>query len=532
MNKSILLLLTLITLHVTAQKQTKSIEKEINEILRLNKTAGISVAVVKGNKIIYAKGFGYSDFERKIPADTSTLFMIGSSTKAFTAAILGQLRDEDKISFDDKPSKILPELTFYNEEMNSSIVVKDLMCHRTGLPRHDGAWYFFPTKSKDSLLARIQYHEPTFGVRKNWQYNNFMYLVQGVIAERVTGKSWEQNINDRFFIPLEMKQSRTSLNEVINNKKFALGYGINKDSIFKIDYFDIQGMSPAGSIISSANDMSKWMIVWLNNGKYKGNQILSTSFLNEATSSQMVITGGNPSKQNPDIFLSNYGYGWMISSYKGHYRVEHGGNINGFSANVALYPSDSLGIVVLSNQDGSHTPNVVRNIIANHFLDLKKEDMIQKVKDYNKKERETPNNENSITKKNIGSLHDKKDFEGKFSHPGYGTFYVKMQHDTLFAITPNKKMFLKHVHYDVFDAFEVVKSKIDTTQSSSIPLIFNTNYEGKIESVDIKIEEELKNPIKFIKQPEEIDLSNQSLNQYIEEYELSGMTIKIYTKNG
>ena len=152
--------------------------------------AGFAVAVVEKDKIIYAKGFGYRDLENKIPVTPNTLFAIGSCTKAFTASMIGLLQKDGKLSIDKPVRNYLPELKFYNNEMNNSIILRDLMCHRTGLPRHDYSWYGFPSSSRDSLMKRIQYMEPSAGIREKWQYNNFMFLLQGMITEKITGKSW------------------------------------------------------------------------------------------------------------------------------------------------------------------------------------------------------------------------------------------------------------------------------------------------------------------------------------------------------
>jgi len=192
---ALLTLSVLITFSINAQdKRLKGVEKELNKILEATKSAGFSVAVVDGDKIVYAKGFGYRDYENKIPADANTLFAIGSSTKAFTSAVLGLLRADDKLSFDDNPREYIPELEFYNDDMNNNIIIKDLMRHSTGLPRHDGSWYYFPSHNKDSLLLRLKHQEPFTGIRQQWFYNNFGFLAQGVIAERISGKSWEDNL--------------------------------------------------------------------------------------------------------------------------------------------------------------------------------------------------------------------------------------------------------------------------------------------------------------------------------------------------
>ena len=202
MKKIVITLIAIISIaSVFAQKdkRLKGLEKELEAILETTKAPGFAVAIVEGKKIIYAKGFGYSDYENKVPSNANTLYAIGSSSKAFTSAILGQLREEDKVSFEESPIKYIPDLKFYTDEMNNNIIIKDLMSHRTGMPRHDYSWYLFPTNNKDSLLLRIKHQEPFIGLRKQWYYNNFMFLTQGVIAERITGKSWEENIKERFF---------------------------------------------------------------------------------------------------------------------------------------------------------------------------------------------------------------------------------------------------------------------------------------------------------------------------------------------
>jgi CubicO group peptidase (beta-lactamase class C family) len=264
--------------------------------------------------------------------------------------------------------------------MNNTIIIKDLMTHSTGLPRHDGSWYYFPSHDKDSLLMRLKHHEPFTGIRQQWNYNNYGFLAQGVIAEHITGKSWEDNLKDHFFTPLEMSRTNTSIAEMKSSSNASIGYEIKDDVIKKMDYYDIAGMSPAGSINSSVNDMSKWLMTWINDGTYKGEEIIPSNYINEALSSQMVVSGNTPDDKFPDIHFSNYGYGWFLQSYKGHYRVDHGGNIDGFSANVAFFPSDSIGIVVLANQNGSSVPTLVRNTIADRMLAEERTDWISRYK--------------------------------------------------------------------------------------------------------------------------------------------------------
>ncbi|WP_204346073.1 serine hydrolase [Psychroserpens algicola] len=525
----------LMTISIDAQdKRLKGVEKELNKILEATKAAGFAVAVVDGDKIVYAKGFGYSDYENKIPVDANTLFAIGSSTKAFTSAILGLLRADDKLSFDDNPRKHIPELEFFDDNMNNNMIIKDLMRHSTGLPRHDGSWYYFPTHSKDSLLMRIKHHEPFTGIRQQWYYNNFGFLAQGVIAERITGKSWEDNLKDYFFAPLEMTRTNATIAEMKSSSNAAFGYEVKDDKIEKMDYYDIAGMSPAGSINSSVNDMSKWLITWINDGKYKDKDIIPESYINEAMSSQMVVGGNTPDDKFPDIHFSNYGYGWFLQSYKGHYRVDHGGNIDGFSANVAFFPSDNIGIVVLANQNGSPVPSLVRNTIADRMIGEERSDWVGRYEENlekgKKAQKEAEENSETSNVKNTKPSHISLDYTGKYTHDGYGTFEIVSQHDSLFSTINSDKIYLRHYHYDVFEMIDVVEGKVDTASyGKSIKITFATNDAGDISGAKLKIEPTL-DALEFKRTPNSIDVDTKTLEQYTGEYDISGTTIKVFIK--
>lgn len=538
--KTKFLIVALITFLSFASAQTdkrlKGIEKQFNSVLESTKAPGFAVAIVEGDKVIYAKGFGYADYENKIPADANTLFAIGSSTKAFTSALLGMLQEDGKLSLDDSPIKHVPELRFYNDEMNNSIIIKDLMRHSTGLPRHDGSWYFFPSHDKDSMVARIQYHEPFTGVRQKWYYNNFGFLLQGVITERITGESWEKNIEDKFFKPLGMNRSKTMIDGMKNGTNTAVGYQLDDDrNIEKMDYFDIAGMSPAGSINSSVNDMSQWLMTWINNGKYKDEQIIPENYVKEAMSSQMVAAAGFPTKELPGVQFANYGYGWFLHSYKGHYMVEHGGNIDGFSASVALYPTDSLGIVVLTNQNGSAVPRLVRNIAADYMLGVNKTEWAKEHKEaiekaLEKKE-EAKENTSVSNVKGTRPSHTLIDYTGFYENKGYGKFEIVVENDSLFTEFNGHKQYLNHFHYDTFEVLDYEEGKADTTAiGNSIKVTFTTNTTGDIDFLKADIEQ-MTDAIAFKRTPNSLDVDAKTLEQYVGTYDLMGTEIKAYIKD-
>lgn len=509
----------------------KGIEKELNQVLKDQNAAGFAVAVVQGDKVIYSQGFGYRDLENKLPVTPNTLFAIGSTSKAFTCALLGQLEAEHQLNLDDVASKHLPQLQFQDSDLTSSVTIRDLMCHRTGLPRYDFSWYFFNSPVKDSLLARLKYMKPSAELREIWQYNNYMFLAQGMIAEQLTGRSWESCISKQLFEPLGMTRSNTDIAALKADKDASLPYGISESGqIQLLDYFDISAMSPAGSINSSVNEMAAWVSMWIKGGTYKGEDILPAAYVKDAISSQMVI-GANLPAEYSDMYFSNYGLGWMLHSYRGHYQVEHGGNIDGFSANVSFFPSDSIGIIVLTNQDGSAVPKIVRNTIADRMLKLEKRDwngIVKKTMDDAKKAAEeliVEEDKNHVT--GTKPSHALSDYEGSFYNPGYGNIELKKENDTLFAEFGKYRMKFEHYHYDYFKAIYAKGPKSGT--DSNLKFSFQTGVDGKITSLSSEFDPS--GAVVFERQVKKVELAEDAMKKYIGEYDLMGTTVTVSVKN-
>jgi len=518
-------------------KRLKGLDYELEKVLKKVEEPGFAVAIVENDQILYSKGFGYRDYENKIKVDSNTLFAIGSATKSFTSSLLGVLREDEKIDFEDSPIDHISELRFYNSQMNDVISIRDMMSHKTGLPRHDGSWYFFPTFSKDSLVSRVKYHKPFTSVRNLWWYNNFMFMLQGVIAERITNKTWSENIKEMIFEPLGMTRSNTSIAELENSKNIAIGYS---EGFKKMEYYKIAGMAPAGSINSSVNEMSKWLITWINKGVYNNNKILPPSYVEEAISSQSVVNANLPDEDNPGLHLANYGYGWILSSYKGHYRVEHGGNIDGFSTSAAFYPSDKVGIIVLSNQNASNTPSIVRNIVTDRMLDVKKTDWLKyhfdKLKEAELIQKELDKNENSDEIKETTPSRSMDQYEGEYTNLGYGTFDISMKNDSLFMKIPNKTFWLSHHHYDTFLPYELKNGKVNIEGESmmkrqGIFITFSADQLGEIKKLSTELEPAISEPIYFNRKIKTIEIKTSELNKYVGDFEFMKNTCKTYLKD-
>jgi len=288
------------------------------------------------------------------------------------------------------------------------------------------------------------------------------------------------------------------------NDDSAIGYTLNNDTIIeKTDYYRIRGMSPAGSINSSVNDMAKWVITWIYGGKYNGQVIIPSSYVSEAISSQMVASAGLPSKEQPDLFISNYGYGWGLSSYRGHYRVQHTGGINGFTALTCFFPMDSVGIIILLNQDDSNVHSVIRNMVTDKMFKLDEKDwnkylLAEKEKTL-KSQKEEVIKAVPTRKSGTETSQSLSAFSGNYFNPGYGTIKVILIRDSLFAVTPVYKFWLKHYHFDIFQPFWVSNNGIDLSENSEIRYKFQTDDMREIESININMEPAV-DPIKFKRQ--------------------------------
>lgn len=527
---SVCLTVLVFALSIQAQtptdKRLMGLEAEVNKILKDYKAPGVSIAVVEKNKVVYTGGFGYRDAEKKLPVTENTLFAIGSCTKAFTSAMLGALAEDGMLDLDKPVRNYLPELKFYNEHLNAHVTIRDMMCHRTGLPRHDFSWYG-STASRMELLKRIEYQEPTAELREKYQYNNFMFLSQGVLLEKLTGKSWETNIKERIFTPLGMDNTVTKVADWEKSNDRSLAYNLVNDSIAKvIPYRNIDAVGPAGSINSNAKDMAKWLITWINGGKYNGKQIVPAKFRNEAMTIQM-SNGGLPSMESPDVHNFGYGLAWGVSSYRGHYRVEHGGGIDGFITTTGFFPTDSIGIFVCSAT--GNVSSAIRNLIADKMLGLSYKDWHKQLRDAFVKARfaalmAPKQNEDPTKIKDTKPSLNLQEYAGKYSNKGYGTLEVKYNGSNLIADYNSTQLNLKHKHFDLFVGYPQEDAENGTD------LFFQLNKMGKVEKVLIPLQPGLKD-IEFTRD-NEVKLSASDLEKYAGEFLLGPQNVSFVIRNG
>jgi hypothetical protein len=275
--------------------------------------------------------------------------------------------------------------------------------------------------------------------------------------------------------------------------------------------------------------MAKWLITWINNGKYKGKEIIPSSHRNEAITVQMAIGGGTPSADNPDVHIAGYGFGWVISSYRGHYRVEHGGGIVGFNKTTGFFPSDSIGIFVVSNQGGIVAG--IRNFIADRMLKLSYRNWSKQQLDAAKKAKEAAKavqkNDSVGHVFNTHPSHDLKSYAGKYSNPGYGSIEIMMKDGGLVSKFNTIDIRLDHFHYDQFNAVILDPS---LEGQDPIRFSFHTDDKGGISKLTVPFETGVKD-IEFVRETIAIDIKRSDLEKYAGDYELAPGTIaKFYIK--
>src|SRR6266513_323795 len=241
----------------------------MNQVLRDWNVPGIGVGVVVKNKLVFAHGYGYRDYGNKLPFTPTTVMPIASNTKLFTVMAMGLLVDEGKIDWDKPVRQFVPSVQFYNDELNASVTVRDMLAHRTGVTRHDMIWYKSPF-TRQQLFERLKYLEPSQPLRTTFLYNNLMYGASGYIIELLSGKTWEQFVQARIFQPLGMTSTVFSIDDVIKQPDHGVPFTERRDSdsLYAIPYYREQGaIGPAGAINSNIQDLSHWLITLMNGGR-------------------------------------------------------------------------------------------------------------------------------------------------------------------------------------------------------------------------------------------------------------------------
>ena len=495
----------------------------VNQALKDWKVPGVAVGVVQDGKVILLKGYGYRDLEKQLQVTPNTLFAIGSITKSFTVSTLGMEMDEGKVDWDKPVRDYLPVFKMHDPVLTEQMTIRDLITHRSGLPRHDMVWYSSDF-SREDIIRRLQYLEPNKPLRSTFQYNNLMFMTAGYIAGLLNGKSWEDTIHDRILVPLGMNGTNFSLKDTQNSPDFALPYRKGNDVKAEVKRmpFDEQcpdrcAIGPAGEINSSVTDMSQYVLFHLNKGKVAGKALLSENNSIQMQTPQMVLQGAPDFKEESE---TSYGMGFFISQYRGHKRVEHGGNIDGFSAELAFLPNDGIGVVVFTNLDGTGLPDAIAWNVFDRLLGLDQAPWSQRyllVETKGRESEQEAKNKGYVPHKtDTHPSHDLKDYVGDYGNPGYGVVSI-LADGAGFKMKINKITEpVTHLHYDVF---QVPDAPFDPFAKLKVSFFSDAN--GEISSLTLPLETSVKD-IVFTRLPDK-QLSDRSfVEAFTGQYEIPG----------
>lgn len=471
-------------------------------MFRVFNTPGLSLVVVNREGVLLSKGYGFADLAEKKPVTPQTMFAIGSCTKAFTAMVIAMQVEKGSISWNTRVKDILPGFGMNDPLTEAQITVEDLLCHRSGVPRHDLAWYGNMPK-KENLLTIVKNLEPNAGLREKWQYQNFMYAVAGLVSEQLLQKPWEQQISELLFTPLGMNHSGTDIT-LLSNNNGSVGYVKKSGKTEIIPHRDISVMGPAGSINSNAEDMGRWCTMLLNSGKIGDKEIIPAAVVRDVFAPRMVMQA-NRSKNMSHLL---YSLGWLTANYKGHHFIQHGGNIDGYSALTMLLPDDNMALCIMVNENASELTNYLAMFLTDLWLDLPLTD-ISSILPSSDNQPEISKQKSSI--EGTKPMHSAPKYVGSYAHASYGKIVVSEDKGKLLVTFGQFNLAMEHWHYETFRAV------MTDDGENSFLLTFQTGESGFVESVSTVMDPSV-SAIVFKKEADKLLETESYLREFEGEY--------------
>jgi CubicO group peptidase (beta-lactamase class C family) len=346
------------------------LDSYIEESRRAWGIPGLAIAVVRGDSVIFARGYGEREAGGGAPVDEHTLFAIASTTKAFTAAALGILVDEGVVSWDDPVRRHLPGFELSDPYVARQVTIRDLLTHRVGVAREDNVWIAAPVE-RPELVRRTRHLAQTRGFREGYDYNNLMYVVAGEVVAAAAGVSWEEFVETRLFSPLGMRRSTPRYDVVQARDNVSGAHTGSGKQLVVMDRRDYDALGPAGSVFSSAREMAQWVRLHLNRGSYGGQRLLAEGTVDEMHTPQVVMRIDSTTRRlSPTQNFSAYGLGWRLEDYHGRKIVQHTGAVNYTRTQVGLIPSEGIGVVVMANLSSSSLQTALMYRVFDHLLGL------------------------------------------------------------------------------------------------------------------------------------------------------------------
>jgi CubicO group peptidase (beta-lactamase class C family) len=488
-----LLLLSLIS--IQAQNiNPREIDDLVERSLKAFNVPGIAISLVKDGHVIYEKGYGVRSLQGVEKVDTNTLFGIASNTKAFTAAALGILVDRGMINWDDKVIDFIPEFKMYDPYVTSEFTIRDLLSHHSGLEPSAGDLMHDPDSSDFTIrdiIHSMRFLKPVSSFRSRFAYSNNMYIVAGEVITRVSGSSWETFVKKNILAPLQMDQSVPSYAGVKNKPNIIDGHSVINGTVSVIPRYSSALLDPAGGMYSSVADMSKWVIMLLNGGKYGDSlkkQVFRESIRNEMWSPQTILQVRGGDRYN--THFGAYGLGWFLDDIKGYKQVFHTGQDEGMVSEVAMLPELKLGIIVLTNQESGGAFNAIVEQIRDGFIGVHGIDHVKEYADRMKQQQEAQDKLESdiwkeVTLKQHDSLRvDLNSYTGLYHDNWFGDVLISIRDGQLWFTSKRSPQLTGIMHPYKGNSF-VIKWR-NPTLNADVFAIFCLDEQGKAENMTLK----------------------------------------------
>ncbi|HLM89457.1 MAG TPA: serine hydrolase [Streptosporangiaceae bacterium] len=461
----------------------KSIEQFVLEQLAAWEVPGCAVAAVHDGQVVLAAGWGQRDLDTKLPVTSNTLFAIGSTTKAFTAATVGALVEDGLLEWERPLRDYVPELRLNDPVVTERLTVIDLLSHRSGLPRHEMVWLGHPGRSRAEVVRRLRFLPLSKDLRQEFQYCNLGYLAAGYTVEMLSGTAWEDYLRTRLLVPLGMGRSNLSADDMTADPDHATAYERRQGVVVPVPQRPVMALAPAGAVNSCAADMARWLLAQLGGGQVDGRAVMSPDTAARQHAPHIVLP---EDRTFPASTRHAYGLGWLVGRYRDHRLLEHGGGIDGFQTECMLLPDDGIGVAVMTNTSSSAMAPVVAYRALDELLGLEPIDWFSAFKArfdaLMAGMREARGARRVVPDAPLPRPLDA--YAGEYEHPGYGALAIVLEGGTLRPRLGTLDLSLEHRHYETFD----LEWHELGDQSHLFPLMFVSDPDGDITALTVPFE--------------------------------------------
>jgi CubicO group peptidase (beta-lactamase class C family) len=442
---------------------TDSLDSYIERGMKQWQVPGLAIAIVKDGKVIVKKGYGVREVSKPDKVDENTLFMIASNSKLFTGTAMAKLDYEKKLSLNDRVTKYIPWFTLYDNKTTELVTLTDLLCHRLGTKTFQGDFVFWNSNlPKDSIIWKMRYLKPTGVFRQDYGYCNSAFMVAGQILSSVTGGTWESYIRENILLPLGMSNTYMNTEDIELRNNVAKPHNNYYSNLTVVPYDHVDNLGPAGSMVSNVNDLSKWLIMQLDSGKYEGREVLPWQVIQKTRDANIVV-GSRKSPYYP-THMRAYGLGLFMTDYNGKQVYWHTGGAFGNVTNVCFVPEEKLGITILSNNDNQSFFEALRYQILDAYLNVAYTDRSDLMYSFYlpgkmKKENELAAMKERVDKKNPPEI-KMEDFTGEYINTLYGKVIIAKSGELLICHFEHHPELLGYMEYMDSNTFRITYNNI------------------------------------------------------------------------